>query len=93
MIVAVLLAVIVISLGTIALFVRVWRDRLAAGANKSQFQTVAILGLLSLVTFNKYLWLAALVLAAVRVPDFVPPRREIAGTLPGRMSGDAVREP
>lgn len=77
-VVGIALAAIVVCLGVLSLTIRGWPDRLAEGANKSQLQLVAILGLISLLTFNDYLWLATLVLAVVRFPDIVTPLREIA---------------
>ncbi len=86
--VGVILAVTIVVLGTLSLTFRGWPDRLAHGANKSQIQLVAILGLLSLITFNNYLWLAALVLAVVRVPDIVTPLRDIAASVRARRESE-----
>lgn len=83
-VVGVVLAFTIVGLGTLSLTFRGWPDRLAKGANKSQIQLVAILGLLSLITFNNYLWLAALVLAVVRFPDIVTPLRDIAAGVRAR---------
>lgn len=48
---------------------------------KVQMQFVGILGLLSLVTLNNFYWVAALLVAAVPIPDLVTPLRQIAGGL------------
>lgn len=80
-VVAVAVTVIVVALGTISLTIRAWPERLAAGAAKWQLQLVAILGLLSLMTFNNLIWLAALALAVVRFPDLVTPLKELTRTL------------
>jgi hypothetical protein len=80
-IVAIALALIVLALGTISLTIRSWPDQLAAGAAKWQLQLVAILGLLSLVTFNNLIWLAALVLAVVRFPDLLTPLQDLTRSL------------
>lgn len=82
--VSVVLAIAIVGLGTLSLTFRGWPDRLVKGANKSQIQLVAILGLLSLITFNNFIWLAALVLAVVRFPDIVTPLRDIAAGVRAR---------
>jgi hypothetical protein len=56
-------------------------DRLAKGATKVQLQIVGILGLISLFTFNNIYWVAGLILASVRLPDFITPLKEIASAL------------
>jgi hypothetical protein len=51
------------------------------GAGKAQMQVVGLLGLLSLFTMNNAFWMAALLLAAVRIPDIVTPLRSISRSL------------
>lgn len=46
--------------------------------NKVQFQIVAVLGLLALFTHNNAFWVAALLLAMVRIPDITTPLLAIA---------------
>jgi uncharacterized membrane protein YhaH (DUF805 family) len=89
-IVAVALALAVLALGTLSLTIRSWPDQLAAGAPKWQLQLVAILGLLSLLTFNNLIWLAALVLAVVRFPDLMTPLKELTRTL--QSNADVARQ-
>ena len=64
-------------------------DRLADGASKVQLQLVGLLGLLSLFTMNNAFWVAALLLAAIRIPDLVTPLRDIVGALRLRETHDA----
>ena len=71
--VAISLVLIVVGFGVLYFTVQAWPDRLAKGANKLQLQIVGILGLLSLLTLNNAFWVAALLLAAIRIPDFVTP--------------------
>lgn len=52
--------------------------------NKIQFDVVAVLALLSLVTHIHAFWVAALILALVRFPDFSMP--DFSGAL-GRIAG------
>lgn len=47
----------------------------------TQFQIVAVLGLLALFTHQHIFWIAALLLALVRVPDFSTPLNRIADSL------------
>lgn len=61
-------------------------DRMAHKANNAQLQLIGILTLLALVTHNNLYWVAALVLAAINLPDFVTPITSIARSL-RRMSG------
>lgn len=56
-------------------------EKLAHKYNSRQLQLVAILSLIALFTHNNYFWIAALLLAAVRFPDFVTPLNSIAESL------------
>jgi hypothetical protein len=47
----------------------------------TQFQIVAVLGLLALFTHQHIFWIAALLLALVRLPDFTTPLNRIADSL------------
>ena len=80
---AVIVFLLLVALGFGALYftIQAIPDRLANGASKIQLQIVGILGLLSLVTMNNAYWVAALLLAAVRLPDIVTPLREIGSEL------------
>ena len=81
--IAVLIALLLVIAGFIALYLTIQSlpDRLASGAGKIQLQIVGILGLLSLVTFNNWFWLAGILIAAIPVPDLVTPFREGASAL------------
>ena len=48
------------------------------GAGKAQMQVVGLLGLISLFTMNNAYWIAAILLAAIRIPDIVTPLKDIA---------------
>lgn len=54
---------------------------MAHGANKTQFQIVAVLALITLFTHDNIFWIAALLLALVKIPDFGSPLRSIAASL------------
>ncbi len=49
--------------------------------DSAQFQVVAILALLALFTHNNLFWIAALLLAAIRLPDFISPMTSVAASL------------
>ncbi|MTI16211.1 hypothetical protein E1162_03040 [Rhodobacteraceae bacterium RKSG542] len=56
-------------------------EKMAHGYDSRQLQVVAILSLIALFTHNNYFWIAALLLAAIRFPDFLAPLESIARSL------------
>jgi multisubunit Na+/H+ antiporter MnhF subunit len=56
-------------------------EQLAHGSSKFQFQIVGVLALLALFTHNNLFWIAALLLALVKFPDFATPLNSMAGSL------------
>ncbi|MEM8730459.1 MAG: hypothetical protein AAGF79_11125 [Pseudomonadota bacterium] len=56
-------------------------ERMAHGQDRTQLQIVAILTLLALFTHNNAYWVAALLLAALTVPDFLTPVTSAARSL------------
>jgi hypothetical protein len=46
-----------------------------------QLQIITVLGLLALFTHDNIFWIAALLLAVVRLPDFMTPIKSIAKSL------------
>lgn len=96
---AVTIALILILLGFGALYftIQAIPDRMVEGTSKAQMQLVGILGLVSLFTMNNAFWIAALLLAAIRIPDIVTPFKSIARslkklTLPDRPQATEVTE-
>ena len=69
--VALALVLIVIGFGALYFTIQSIPDRLVKGTSKTQMQIVGLLGLVSLFTMNNLYWVAALLLAAVRLPDLV----------------------
>ncbi len=71
-------------------------EKMAHRANSAQLQLISILVVLALFTHNNLFWVAALLLAAVRVPDIATPLESIARSLEG-MGGAPIaaspREP
>lgn len=79
--VAIFLVIVLIAFGAFYFTIQSIPDRMVEGTGKAQMQVVGILGLLSLFTGNNALWMAALLLAAIRIPDFVTPLSSIARSL------------
>jgi hypothetical protein len=91
--VAIALVLIVLGFGALYFTIQAWPDRLAKGVGKAQLQVVGILGLISLLTMNNMLWVIALVLAAIRIPDVVTPLRDISRALSRRPEAIAASPP
>jgi hypothetical protein len=66
----------VIGLGVLFFTLHSLPERL--GHKKLQFEIVAVLGLLSLFTHIHLIWVAALLLALIDLPDLVTPLQRIA---------------
>ena len=56
-------------------------EQIAHKGNATQLQLISILAMLALFTHNNIFWVAALVLAAFRPPDFITPLSSIAQSL------------
>lgn len=78
--------VIVLLIGVFYLYLHNLPEKIAHGANSTQLQAVGILTLLALFTHNNWFWVAALLLVAIRVPDYLAPLTSIARSLE-RLSG------
>ncbi|WP_417770596.1 hypothetical protein [Stappia sp.] len=75
------LVVAVVVLGSLYMRLHSLPERIAHGNDRMQFEIVAILALLALFTHNNLFWVAALLLAFIRLPDFVTPLGSIADSL------------
>ena len=85
MLVAVIVVMVLIALGLGVFYLKLHSlpEQMAHSSNHTQMQVVAILGLIALFTHNNIFWIAALLLAAFKLPDY-------AGTL-GAMSNSLDR--
>lgn len=79
--VGVFLVVVVFLIGIGFFWLHSLPDRMAHKGHKIQFEIVAVLCLLSLLTHNNALWGAALILALIDFPDVGAPLGRIAGSL------------
>ncbi len=87
-----IIVVVLISallIGTIYLRLHALPERMAHHLSPVQFTLVATLGLLALFTHQNLYWVAALLLALVRVPNLEDPLNSIAASLRA-MQGDKV---
>src|SRR6478609_8487242 len=82
----VFLLVTVVSFGLVYLKLHALPEHMAHRRNKVQLQFVAVLTLLALFTHNNALWVAALLLAMIDLPDFSTPLNSVALSLE-RLSG------
>lgn len=87
------LVVAVVSVGLIYLKLHALPEHMAHRTNKVQLQFVAVLALLALFTHNNVLWIAALLLALVELPNFSTPMNSIALSLEKLSGRDRSGEP
>jgi NADH:ubiquinone oxidoreductase subunit 5 (subunit L)/multisubunit Na+/H+ antiporter MnhA subunit len=78
---AVVLTIAVLAIGLLFLRLHTLPERLAHKGHKLQFEIVAVLGLLALLTHIHAFWVAGLLLALIDIPDFGWPLRRMAGSL------------
>nr|WP_272212039.1 hypothetical protein [Marinicella sp. W31]MDC2877934.1 hypothetical protein [Marinicella sp. W31] len=78
--------VLVLLIGVFYLYLHSLPERMAHKSNSVQLQLVGVLALLSLFTHNNIFWVVALLIVAIRVPDFLTPVNSIAASLQ-RLSG------
>ncbi|WP_246710482.1 hypothetical protein [Martelella soudanensis] len=71
----------VLLIGVFYLYLHALPERMAHSSNAFQLQLVGVLALLSLFTHNNIFWIAALLIVAVRIPDFITPVNSIAHSL------------
>jgi hypothetical protein len=76
--------VFLLVLGNLYFRLHALPEMMAHRANSTQYQLIGILALLALVTHNNLFWVAALLLAALKLPDFATPLYSIARSLERR---------
>jgi multisubunit Na+/H+ antiporter MnhF subunit len=89
---AVILAVSILMFGILFFRLHSLPERMAHGTGKLQFEIVAVLCLLALLTHIHAFWVAALLLALIDFPDFPGWLGRIAGAVE-RIAGLKPREP
>ncbi len=88
--VTIALIAIVVGFGALYFTIQAIPDRIAKGTSKAQMQLVGLLGLISLFSMNNLYWVAAILVAAIRVPDFMAPLTDIARSLRSRADDGAA---
>ncbi|MCI0518366.1 MAG: hypothetical protein L0Y45_11095 [Woeseiaceae bacterium] len=83
---AIFLLLFIIGIGLVYWRLHALPEHLAHRGEKIQYQFVAVLGLLALFTHNHAFWVAGLLLAFVRFPDFTTPLATMARSL-SKMAG------
>ena len=78
---AVFVLVALIALGVIYLKLHALPEQVAHRGQKIQFELVAVLALLALITHNHLFWIAGLLLALISLPDVKTPVSAIIGSL------------
>jgi hypothetical protein len=78
---ALVLLVAVLAFGVLFLTLHTLPERMAHKSHKLQFEIVAVLGLLALLTHMHIFWVAGLLLALIDIPDVGGWLREITGSV------------
>ena len=76
-----LLVILLMVVGNLYLKLHALPERMAHRQNNTQLQFITVLALLALFTHNNIFWVAALLLAVIRFPDFSTPINSIANSL------------
>ncbi len=80
-VVVVMMIVLVIGFGVIYFTLHALPEKIAHGTSSTQFQLICVLALLAMFTHNNLFWVAALLLATVKLPDFTTPLTSISRSL------------
>jgi hypothetical protein len=88
-----LIVVLMLVIGNLYLKLHALPERMAHRQNNTQLQIITALALLALFTHNNAFWVAALLLAVVRWPDFSTPLNSIAHSLEKLTSQAPETEP
>jgi len=79
--VIILLLILLLVVGNFYFKLHALPERLAHRKSNGQLQIITVLALLALFTHNNLFWVAALLLAVVRFPDYLTPLKSIARSL------------
>ncbi|MCJ8318346.1 MAG: hypothetical protein MJK12_01845 [Colwellia sp.] len=79
--IAITLIVMVLIGGVLYFKLHAVPEHIAHGKNHTQIQLISILTILALFTHNNVFWVAALVVAVIKLPDFLSPLKSIARSL------------
>jgi len=85
--VVIVLLIVVMVAGVIYFKLHSIPEQMGEKANSTQLQLISILAILALFTHNNAFWILALLLAAIRIPDYLTPLQTIANSL-ARLAAD-----
>jgi len=91
-IMVVFILLFVVGLGVIFLTIHHLPERIAHRTKKVQLEIVAVLALVAMFTHENVLWVAALLLAYIDIPDFLTPVRRIASAVENIVGAGAEGE-
>lgn len=77
----VILSIISVCVGALYLRIHSLPEHIGEKHNSAQLQLISVLVLLALFTHNNAFWVLALLIAVVRIPDFLTPVESIAHSL------------
>lgn len=90
---AIFTVVLILLIGVLYLTLHAMPERMAHESNHSQMQVVGILALLALFSHNNLFWVAAILVATFRMPDYLTPINSIAASLEAATRRAANPEP
>ncbi len=79
--VVIVLIIVVMMVGALYFKLHSLPEHLGEKHNSAQLQLISVLALLALFTHNNAFWVLALLIAVVRIPDFLTPLKTIAESL------------
>lgn len=80
-VVVVSILIIIMAVGVMYFKLHALPERLGEKHNSAQLQLISVLAVLALFTHNNVFWVLALLIAVVRIPDFLTPLQTIANSL------------
>ena len=80
-VVAVSMVLMVFGFGIFYFTLHALPEKIAHGTSSTQFQLIGVLALLAMFTHNNLFWVAALLLATVKLPDITTPLNAISRSL------------
>ena len=85
--VVIVLLIVVMVAGVIYFKLHSLPEQMGEKHNSTQLQLISILAVLALFTHNNAFWILALLIAAIRIPDYLTPLQTIANSL-ARLAAD-----
>ena len=90
--IAIFVVVMILGVGVFYLKIHAIPEQLAHKHGNTQSQLIMVLALLALFTHNNVFWVLALILALLKLPDFLTPINNISRSL-AKISGESTEEP